>query len=56
MLRSFRKSLPKFTGNLFDLGIALGSGILMGMAFAPVEAWYFAIGSISFVNLDLIKK
>jgi apolipoprotein N-acyltransferase len=42
MLRSFRKSLPKFTGNLFDLGIALGSGILMGMAFAPVEAWYFA--------------
>ncbi len=42
MLLSFRKSLPKFTDNLFELVIALGSGILMGATFAPFEAWYFA--------------
>jgi apolipoprotein N-acyltransferase len=42
MLLSFRKSLPKFTDKLFELVIALGSGILMGITFAPVEAWYFA--------------
>jgi apolipoprotein N-acyltransferase len=42
MLLPFRKSLSKFTDKLFELGIALGSGILMGITFAPVEAWYFA--------------
>jgi apolipoprotein N-acyltransferase len=42
MLITLRKSLPKFTNKLFDLGVALGSGILMGITFAPVEAWYFA--------------
>jgi apolipoprotein N-acyltransferase len=42
MLLTFRKSLSKFTDKLFELGIALGSGILMGTTFAPVEAWYFA--------------
>ena len=42
MLLSFRKSLTKFTDKLFELGLALGSGILMGITFAPVEAWYFA--------------
>jgi apolipoprotein N-acyltransferase len=44
MLLSFRKSLSKFTHKLrlFKLGIAVGSGVLMGMTFAPVEAWYFA--------------
>jgi apolipoprotein N-acyltransferase len=42
MLLSFRKSLPKFTDKLFELGIALGSGILMGATFAPFEAWYCA--------------
>jgi apolipoprotein N-acyltransferase len=43
MLLSLHKSLAKFTDdNLLDLGIALGSGILMGMALAPVEAWYCA--------------
>jgi apolipoprotein N-acyltransferase len=42
MLLSFRKSLTKLTDNLFELGLALGSGILMGITLAPVEAWYFA--------------
>jgi apolipoprotein N-acyltransferase len=42
MLLSLRKSLPKLTDKLFELGIALGSGILMGSTFAPVEAWYLA--------------
>jgi apolipoprotein N-acyltransferase len=42
MLLSFRKSLTKLTGNLFELGLALGSGILMGITLAPTEAWYFA--------------
>ncbi len=42
MLLTFRKSLSKFTDKLFEIGIALGSGILMGITFAPVEAWYFA--------------
>jgi apolipoprotein N-acyltransferase len=42
MLLPVRKSLPKFTDNLFELVIALGSGILMGATFAPFEAWYFA--------------
>ncbi|WP_310425594.1 apolipoprotein N-acyltransferase [Chamaesiphon sp. VAR_48_metabat_135_sub] len=42
MLLSFRKSLTKLTDNLFELGLALGSGILMGITLAPLEAWYFA--------------
>jgi apolipoprotein N-acyltransferase len=42
MFLSLRKSFTKFTDNLFELGLALGSGVLMGMAFAPVEAWYLA--------------
>jgi apolipoprotein N-acyltransferase len=42
MLLSFRKSLTKLTDNLFELGLALGSGILMGLTLAPVEAWYLA--------------
>ncbi len=37
-----RKSLPKFTDKLWGIGISLGSGILMGITFAPVEAWYVA--------------
>ena len=46
MLLSFRKSLSKLTdnlsNNLFKLGLALGSGMLMGITLAPTEAWYFA--------------
>jgi apolipoprotein N-acyltransferase len=44
MLLSVRKSLAKFTDqlNLIELGIALGSGLLMGITFAPVGAWYCA--------------
>jgi apolipoprotein N-acyltransferase len=42
MLLSFRKSLTKISDNLFELGLALGSGILMGITLAPVAAWYFA--------------
>ena len=42
MLLSFRKSLAKLTDNLFELGLALGSGVLMGITLAPTEAWYFA--------------
>jgi apolipoprotein N-acyltransferase len=42
MLLSFRKSLTKLSDNRFELGLALGSGVLMGMTLAPVEAWYFA--------------
>jgi apolipoprotein N-acyltransferase len=40
---SIRKSLTKFfTTKLLGMAISLGSGMLMGMAFAPVEAWYVA--------------
>jgi apolipoprotein N-acyltransferase len=44
MLLSVRKSLAKFTDklNLSELGIALGSGVLMGITLAPVGAWYLA--------------
>ena len=44
MLLSFRKLQAKLTSKdrLFGSGIALGSGVLMGMTFAPVEAWYLA--------------
>ena len=42
MLGSFRKSLTKFTAKPIDLAIALISGSLMGMTFAPVGAWYLA--------------
>jgi apolipoprotein N-acyltransferase len=42
MLLSLRKSLTKITDNLFELMLALGSGILMGITVAPVEAWYCA--------------
>jgi apolipoprotein N-acyltransferase len=40
---SVRKSLTKFfTDKLLGMAISLGSGMLMGMAYAPVEAWYLA--------------
>jgi apolipoprotein N-acyltransferase len=42
MLLPVRKSLIKFTGQSIDLLVALVSGCLMGMTFAPVEAWYLA--------------
>jgi apolipoprotein N-acyltransferase len=42
MFPTLRKSLPKFTDNRLEIAIALGSGILMGLTFAPVEAWYLA--------------
>jgi apolipoprotein N-acyltransferase len=42
MLLSVRKSLTKFKIELPVLGFALGAGVLMGMTFAPVEAWYLA--------------
>jgi apolipoprotein N-acyltransferase len=42
MLLSLRKSLPKFTDILFELAIALGSGVLMGLTLAPFDAWYCA--------------
>jgi apolipoprotein N-acyltransferase len=42
MLLPVRKSLTKITDNLSELGLALGSGVLMGITVAPVEAWYCA--------------
>jgi apolipoprotein N-acyltransferase len=42
MLLFFQKYLTKSKSKLFEIGIALGSGMLMGMTFAPVEAWYLA--------------
>jgi apolipoprotein N-acyltransferase len=42
MLLSVHKSLTKFTGKSINLLVALASGCLMGMTFAPVEAWYLA--------------
>jgi apolipoprotein N-acyltransferase len=42
MLTIFRKSLTKFTTKRSSLAISLGSGILMGITFAPVAAWYLA--------------
>jgi apolipoprotein N-acyltransferase len=42
MLLPVRKSLTKFTGKSIDLLVALTGGCLMGMTFAPVEAWYLA--------------
>jgi apolipoprotein N-acyltransferase len=42
MLIPSRKPLAKSTNKLVEMGLALASGILMGMTFAPVEAWYLA--------------
>jgi apolipoprotein N-acyltransferase len=42
MLLSCRKSLIKFTSKSIEMLVALASGCLMGMTFAPVEAWYLA--------------
>jgi apolipoprotein N-acyltransferase len=42
MLLPFRNPLAKLNRQLFEIGLALGSGILMGLTFAPVEAWYLA--------------
>jgi apolipoprotein N-acyltransferase len=42
MLLSFRKSLIKLTAKSIEMLVALASGSLMGMTFAPVEAWYLA--------------
>ncbi|WP_310412182.1 apolipoprotein N-acyltransferase [Chamaesiphon sp. OTE_8_metabat_110] len=42
MLIPSRKPLTKFTPKLFEMVLALASGVLMGMTFAPVEAWYLA--------------
>ena len=41
MLLPFRKPIAKFSP-MFEVGIALGSGVLMGMTFAPSEVWYLA--------------
>jgi apolipoprotein N-acyltransferase len=40
MLLSFRDRIDRH--KLFKIGIALGSGVLMGMTVAPVEVWYLA--------------
>ena len=42
MLLPFRNPLAKLNHKLFEIGLALGGGILMGLTFAPVEAWYLA--------------
>ncbi|WP_295619718.1 apolipoprotein N-acyltransferase [Chamaesiphon sp. GL140_3_metabinner_50] len=42
MLLPFRNPLARLNRQLFEIGLALGSGILMGLTFAPVEAWYLA--------------
>jgi apolipoprotein N-acyltransferase len=42
MFIPLRKSLTKHTERLFGRVISLGSGILMGITFAPIEAWYLA--------------
>jgi apolipoprotein N-acyltransferase len=42
MFTTVRKSLTKYTSKLLGMGVSLGSGILMGITFAPVEAWYLA--------------
>ncbi len=42
MLLPFRNPLAKLSRQLLEIGLALGSGILMGLTFAPVEAWYLA--------------
>jgi apolipoprotein N-acyltransferase len=42
MFSALRKSLAKVPDNRLEIGIALGSGMLMGLTFAPVEAWYLA--------------
>jgi apolipoprotein N-acyltransferase len=42
MFSALRKSLAKAPDNRLEIGIALGSGMLMGLTFAPVEAWYLA--------------
>ena len=40
---SIRKSLTNFfSDKLLGMAISLASGMLMGMTFAPVEAWYLA--------------
>ena len=41
MLLPLRKPIAKFSP-MFEVGIALGSGVLMGMTFAPSEVWYLA--------------
>jgi apolipoprotein N-acyltransferase len=42
MLIPSRKPVTKFTPKLFELGLALVGGVLMGLTFSPVEAWYLA--------------
>jgi apolipoprotein N-acyltransferase len=42
MFLTLRKSLTKFTDNRLEIAMALGSGMLMGLTFAPFEAWYLA--------------
>ena len=42
MLIPSRKPLTKFTHKLSELGLTLVAGVLMGLTFAPVEAWYLA--------------
>lgn len=41
MFPALRKPL-NFPTNLSEIGMALASGLLMGLTFAPVEAWYLA--------------
>ena len=47
MFIAIRKALTKYTSKLLGMGVSLGSGILMGITFAPVEAWYLAWIAIS---------
>ena len=42
MLLPFRQSIAKFSPKLFDVGIAFGSGVIMGVTFAPSKVWYLA--------------
>ncbi len=42
MFVAVRKLLAKFADKFWGMSISLGSGMLMGITFAPVEAWYLA--------------
>ncbi len=42
MFLSLNKFFTQVTVNSLEIAIALGSGVLMGISFAPFEIWYFA--------------